>query len=102
MHTLTRASLASIMLLTMSVASAAPFCVVTGTGKRCFYADEQTCGDVAKSVGGTCVKNDERQRPPPGGAPYCVVSYSGTQCNYQDLKSCETAARAVNGACETR
>ncbi len=102
MHTFTRALLASIAMFTATAASAAPFCVVTAAGKRCYYYDEPSCERAAESARGACVINDSDERPPSGTAPFCVVSASGTRCFYYNLQACEDAARAARGTCAAR
>lgn len=102
MNTFTRLSIAAALTLCAAAASAAPFCVVTGMGKQCYFFDEPSCQRVAASQNGACVINSEEARAPAFGAPFCVVSSFGTQCTYYNLQQCENAARAVRGSCAAR
>ncbi len=102
MNSLTRAILASIALLTAVIASAAPFCVVTGAGKQCFYSDEPSCERAAASAGGACVVNSAEVKAPATGAPFCVVTSAGAQCSYYNFQACENAAKSLRGRCVAR
>jgi hypothetical protein len=86
MHTLSRALLFAIAFLIAGIATAGPFCVVSGAGKQCFYSDEPSCARAA----------------PATGAPFCVVSGAGAQCVYYNFQACENAAKAVRGTCAAR
>ncbi len=102
MHTLTRTILAWIAVLTAGVATAAPFCVVTGAGKQCFYYDEPSCERAATSLRGACVVNNEEVKAPATGAPFCVVTSAGAQCSYYNFQACENAAKSLRGRCVAR
>jgi hypothetical protein len=103
MHKSARAAAALVATSLATIANAAPFCVVTGAGKQCFYFDAPTCQRIAAASSGACVTNDEEVRAPAGSsAPFCVVASYGTQCIYYNFASCENAARAVRGTCAAR
>jgi hypothetical protein len=102
MHTLSRALLFAIAFLIAGIATAGPFCVVSGAGKQCFYSDEPSCARAAASLHGACVVNNEEVKAPATGAPFCVVSGAGAQCVYYNFQACENAAKAVRGTCAAR
>jgi len=89
------------LLLLPGLVSAAPFCVVSATGTRCWYYTATACEDAAMAVGGACVVNTDEagSRPSAGGAPFCVVTAVGQQCFYYQVDACEQAARALGGGC---
>jgi len=85
-----------------AAAIAAPFCVVSASGKQCYYYDAPSCNRAAAMVNGACVVNDEEVRVPAGGAPFCVISGTGSQCFYYDYSSCQRAAKIARGTCVAR
>lgn len=92
---------AGLVVLTTGQAYAdAPFCVVTGAGKQCYYYDAQSCYQAAESANGACVPNSTSRVS--GSAPFCVQASYGTQCFYYDAQSCRDAAQAANAMCVTR
>lgn len=48
-------------------AAAAPFCVVSGAGMNCMYTDYNYCWQMARSMHGACVVNQQPQTPANGG-----------------------------------
>jgi hypothetical protein len=97
-----RLSITAMLTLTASLATASPFCVVTGAGRQCRYFDVSSCQRVAARMGGACVVNSDEVRAPPSDASFCVVASFGTQCIYYNLQQCENAARAARGTCAAR
>lgn len=77
---------------------AAPFCVVTQYGKRCWYHSYDACLRAAGQAG-ACVINQEEVRPPSGKAPFCVVTQYETRCWYYNARACREVAASSGGAC---
>lgn len=85
-------------LLLAGVAEASLFCVVDFAGKRCQYADLDTCRRAAGKQGG-CVLNEAEIAKPFGNAPFCLVESWRTECVYYDMASCEKRASTTRTVC---
>jgi hypothetical protein len=57
----TRAFTFASILLFPALATAAPFCVVTGSGTNCWYYDAQSCRQAAGTAGACVVNPNEMQ-----------------------------------------
>jgi len=57
----TRAFTFASILLFPALATAAPFCVVTGSGTNCSYYDAQSCRQAAGATGACVVNQNETQ-----------------------------------------
>lgn len=92
---------AAAMLIFSGAAVAAPFCIVTASGKQCYYYDSPSCERAAASARGASLINDAEVHAPPAGqgAPFCVVTATGTNCWYYDAPSCQRAAASARGQC---
>lgn len=59
----------SIVFCFAAEALAAPFCVVTNFGTRCYYYSRSECQEVARQDDGACVVNTEEAGPGAAGSP---------------------------------
>jgi len=102
MRYLASVSVFALGLLTSGACFGAPFCVVTSSGKQCWYYDEPSCERAAAAGRGGCIVNPDEVRAPSSGAPFCVVTSYGTNCWYYDAPSCQQAAASARGRCVAR
>jgi hypothetical protein len=86
------------LLLWSNEASAALYCVVDFSGRRCIYPDLISCKKAAGSRG-SCELNRDQLVAPSGGAPFCLVEKWQTECNYQTIASCERQAKPRKATC---
>ena len=89
----------AVLLLTSTVAFAAPFCAVFSYGTQCYYYNMNDCRRAAGSQGACIINQDEVRQPSGGGSPFCVVTGYGTNCWYYNADSCRQAAASSGGAC---
>lgn len=88
-----------LLVLTTSVAIAAPYCAVFAWGKLCDYYDLKECLRAAGSDGG-CEINQE-DKAPSGTAPFCLVTPQSKKCIYDDAQACRMAA-SINSPAFTK
>jgi hypothetical protein len=79
------------LVLTASVAAAAPYCAVFPWGKSCDYVTLEECLRAAGSRGG-CEVNPKEDEAPSGAAPFCLVTPYSRKCIYDNASTCRMAA----------